>query len=150
MKRGSSLSLSLSVSRLIRVRCALATGLRIEVRAGFRPDRPRSTCEPPANRTDDLQASGAHAPLGDSGNGTAAVPFPSPLPLTTPFLPASTLARLQVAPACKNELFCRFKGTPFLQKKRKEEVESLSINNFLWRSIKRRDKSALPLFFDRF
>lgn len=148
MKRGSSLSLS--VSRLIRVRCALATGLRIEVRAGFRPDRPRSTCEPPANRTDDLQASGAHAPLGDSGNGTAAVPFPSPLPLTTPFLPASTLARLQVAPACKNELFCRFKGTPFLQKKRKEEVESLSINNFLWRSIKRRDKSALPLFFDRF
>lgn len=57
----------------------LATGLRIEVRAGSRPDRPRSTCEPPTNRTDDLQASGAHAPLGDSGNGTAAVPFPSPL-----------------------------------------------------------------------
>lgn len=40
MKRGR-----LSVSRLIRVRCALATGLRIEVRAGSRPGRPRSTCE---------------------------------------------------------------------------------------------------------
>lgn len=108
----------LSVSRLIRVRCALATGLRIEVRAGIpsRPGRPRgSTCQllraQIARMTS--EASGAHAPLGDQILETGQLPFRFLPPPQHP----STLARLRPAPPL---LFRRFrKGTtPFSRKER--------------------------------
>lgn len=120
----------LSVSRLIRVRCALATGLRIEVRAGIpsRPGRPRgSTCQllraQIARMTS--EASGAHAPLGDQILETGQLPFRFLPPPQHP----STLARLRPAPPL---LFRRFrKGTTPFSRKERESFYSLIINRLL-------------------
>lgn len=123
----------LSVSRLIRVRCALATGLRIEVRAGIpsRPGRSRgSTCQllraQIARMTS--EASGAHAPLGDQILETGQLPFRflPLLPPATPFDlgPSSAGPAVAIPPISKGD-------HPFLEKREREQLIFRSCSIFV-------------------